>query len=340
MERRFIILTQKGQAECRREPFAWDAQSLKPNEAVIQTSLSLISAGTELSRVYAIKQGFQYPVYPGYTSIGTVLAKGSKLSGIEVNDRVFYAGPHASINRIAHQGTTQGAKIMKIDPRLSDKQACLIQMGLIAMNAVTACTGKLTDTVCVYGLGAIGLIAALLLQKEGMRVLALDPVAFRCRQAEKLGLKETFDGPANQQGQWVKEKTQGRGADISVDASGISSVIVEAIDAAARHGQIILLGSPRAPYTADITPLLNAIHMKMLTVNGAFNELNPFSTTEGTRRSVLRDFETVQRLILDNTLDAEKLISQIIAPDQIMEAYHGLMYEKDRWLSVAIDWSR
>ena len=338
MQRKSIVLTGKAQAECQCEEFQFDAAELKANEAIIKTSMSLISAGTELSRVYAIKQGFSYPVYPGYSAIGTILAKGQGLTHLNVGDRVFYSGPHASINRFSHVGTTQGDKIMKIDNRLSDKQACLIPLGLIAMNVITACDGKLTDTAAVYGLGTIGILTALLLKQSGFRVLALDPVASRCEEARALGLDEVFSCSPQEQVEKVKQLTQGRGSDISVDASGISPAVVNAILGTAKHGQVILLGSPRASYSCDITPVLNAIHMKMLNVKGAFNELNPFPVTDGLRRNVLRDFETVERLILNDVFDAEKLISHVIKPGQIMEAYHGLMYKKEDWHCVVIDW--
>ena len=340
MERRYVILTAKGEGGIAREDFFVQAEELLENEAVIETSMSLISAGTELSRVFAIKQGFSYPVYPGYTSIGTVRMKGSGLPGIEIGDRVFYAGPHASINRYRHVGTTQGDKIMKIDPRLSDKQACLIQMGLIAMNAVTACSGKITDTAAVYGLGTIGIVAALLLKKSGLRVICFDPVSSRCESARSLGLTDCYDVAPDQQVETLKSLTNGRGSDISLDVSGISAAIANAVYGSAKHGQVILLGSPRASFTTDITPIFNAIHMKMLDVKGAFNELNPYGSTDGTRRSVLRDFDTVQNLILDGTLDADKLISHIIAPEEVMTAYHGLMYDRETWHCAAIDWSK
>jgi len=340
MERRFVILTAKGEGGIASEPFFCRSEDLAANEAVIETGMSLISAGTELSRVFAIKQGFSYPVYPGYTAVGTVQMKGSGLPDIEIGDRVFYAGPHASINRYRHIGTTQGDKILKIDPRLSDKQACLIQMGLIAMNAVTACNGKITDTAAVYGLGTIGIVAALLLQKAGMRVICFDPVSSRCESARSLGLPECYDVAPEQQVETLRSLTNGRGSDVSVDVSGISAAIANAVFGSAKHGQVILLGSPRASFTTDVTPIFNAIHMKMLDVKGAFNELNPYGTTDGTRRSVLRDFETVQQLILDGTLDADKLISHVIAPEEVMTAYHGLMYEREIWHCAAIDWTR
>ncbi len=340
MIRNYIIIDEKASARCASEPFEIQESDLKDNEAIIETTMTMISAGTELSRVYAIKQGFSYPVFPGYTAVGKIIAKGKGLTDLEVNDRVFYSGPHASINRYKHVGTTQGSKIMKIDSRLSDKQACLIQMGLIAMNAVTACSGKLTDTVAVYGLGTIGLVTALLLQKEGMRVIAFDPVESRCQEAREAGVLEVSSVAPDKQVETLMSMTHNKGSDISVDVSGISSAIVNAVLGSAKHGQVILLGSPRAPFTTDITPVLNAIHMKMLEVKGAFNELNPYPTTDGTRRSVLRDFDAVQRLILDKTLDADKIISHTITPDQIMDAYHGLMYEKEKWHCVVIDWTK
>lgn len=65
--------------------------------------------------------------------------------------------------------------------------------------------------------------------------------------------------------------------------------------------------------------------------------MNPFPVTDGLPRSAA-GFETVQRLILNGVFDAEKLISHVIKPDQIMEAYQGLMFEKETWHCVAIDW--
>lgn len=339
MERRFVILTGKAQAEIQSEEFDLN-QPLKENEAIIETTTTMISAGTELSRVYAIKQGFSYPVFPGYTCVGKVLKKGSGLTHFEVGDRVFYSGPHASINKYAHVGTTQGAKIMKIDDRLTDKQACMIQMGLIAMNAIKACTGNLNDTVAVFGLGTIGIVAALMLQKQGMRVICFDPVESRCQEAKNAGLKECFSTAAEKQVEVLKELTGGKGAEITVDVSGISPAVINAILGCAKYGQVILLGSPRASFTCDITPVLNAIHMKMLDVKGAFNQLDAFPETDGTRSNVLRNFNTVQRLLLDGTIDADKLISHTIKPEEIMTAYHGLMHEKDLWHCAVIDWTK
>ena len=68
MESKYVELTEKGKSRLASEEI--DTSNLKPNEAVIKASYSMISAGTELSRAFAIKKGFSYPVRPGYSTVG------------------------------------------------------------------------------------------------------------------------------------------------------------------------------------------------------------------------------------------------------------------------------
>ena len=75
---RTIIIPAKGRAEVIEEEL--DTTNLQPNEAIIQAEATMISAGTELSRVFEIKKGFSYPVRPGYSPGGKVLAKGEGLT--------------------------------------------------------------------------------------------------------------------------------------------------------------------------------------------------------------------------------------------------------------------
>ena len=42
-----------------------DADNLKPTECLIETYVSYISPGTELSRVFGLKKGAVYPMQPG-----------------------------------------------------------------------------------------------------------------------------------------------------------------------------------------------------------------------------------------------------------------------------------
>jgi len=333
---RTVIIPAKGRAEVVEEEL--DTSHLQPNEAIIQAEASMISAGTELSRVFEIKKGFSYPVRPGYSAVGKVLAKGDGLTDLQVGDRVFYTGPHASICRFSRGNRTQGPMIFKLPEGIGPQEGSLITLALVAISGVNSVEVRLGDRIGVFGMGMIGLLAALMLKKLGAEVVAIDPVVERCAQAQQMGITQIVDCPAEKQLAQIQARFGG--LDAAVDVTGSARAIETAVLACKKYGQVTLLGTPRAACTLDVTPMLNAIHMRMLRVIGAFNSLEPVFESEGMRMNVARDFETVCGMILSRELPVSRLISHVIAPKEAERAYHGLMFEPDLYHCVVIDWSK
>ena len=67
-------------------------EHLSPTECLLETHVSFISAGTELSRVFGLKKGAAYPAYPGYCSVGKLLKKGEDIYQAEEGDIVLFSG--------------------------------------------------------------------------------------------------------------------------------------------------------------------------------------------------------------------------------------------------------
>lgn len=310
---------------------------LKPHECLIETNVSMISPGTELSRAFGLKQGASYPVYPGYCSVGIVQAVGSSVTACAVGDRVLFSGPHASL-QVYDNTRSDGGVLYRLDPRLSDEEGAFLMMGWIAMNGILHADVKLTDTVAIYGLGNLGLVLALLYKSMGVKVIGLDPVKERAQTARRAGLVHIVDEAPSQQVPAVMALTNGKGADIVVDATGMSAAIVNAIASAAKHGQVILLGSPREAYVTDITPTLNAIHMKLLKVIGALNRGFPYDEQPGSRLSIHKGLDTLSELLINKTLDIDWFITHRIAPRDIWSAYDALMNDKAHTQGVIIRW--
>ncbi|MCL9775651.1 zinc-dependent alcohol dehydrogenase [Vibrio methylphosphonaticus] len=316
-----------------------DDSNLKSNEAIIKNEMSLISAGTELSRVYGIKKGVEYPLYTGYISVGEVVEKGDDLSGIEVGDRVMFNGPHKQFQRFEHNGRNLEL-ILKVDPELTLEQAALVYLASISMNGVAIADIKLGDTAAVFGLGTIGLITAKLLQLAGAKVIAIDPVASRTEDAKKIGIQHVVSCAPEHQESEVMALTNGRGVDIAIDVAGVSPAIETAVNCAAFNGQVILSGSPRAEHQGNVTAILNRIHMRMLTVKGAYNGLYPFYEQEGSRMCVERNMQYIVDCLKDGRLKAEDYISHILSPRDAMQGYQGLMEDRDNYKCVAFDWTQ
>ena len=333
MKSYFVELTDIGKSHLNNEKINTD--DLQDNEAIIKSEYSLISAGTELSRAFALKQGFKYPVRPGYSTVGKIIAKGKDIKA-DIGDRVFASSPHASITRWSNTAKTQGAHVYKLPEGIDPKEATSINLGLVALQGVNMSQIKLGYKVGIFGLGNIGIMAGLMYQKLGCKVVSFDVVENRCVLAEKMGLKNTCSRDYET---FIDSFTDNEGFDITVDVTGLSSVIIDCVKYTRRYGQVILLGSPRQAYETDVTPLLSNIHMKNLQVIGAFNQSAPVNPVEGSNNSVERNFAIVCDLIMNKDIDVSKLISKVIDPKDCQQAYYDLMYNKDKVNCIIFDWN-
>lgn len=333
MEVKSIIVN--GVDDVRVTPEIIDESSLKPHETFIENYYSHISPGTELSRVYGYKKGAVYPCKIGYCSVGKVLAKGSDITHIDVGDFVLYSGNHSSYH-IYDPKKSDGGILYKLDPRLPLDQAVCLVMCWIAMNGIMCVDVKLPDTVAIFGLGVLGQVLSILYHEAGVKVIGIDPLNNRSKYLPLDLLIDSTETAVKQ----VMDYTSGIGVGIAVDASGTSQGICAAVDVARKNGQVVLLGSPRVSYETDITPTLNAIHMKTLVVRGALCRLFPFNEKEGSYYNIKESLDYLAELILNKTIDTSKIISHVIKVEDCKEAYHGLMYDKNNYIGVIIDWKK
>ena len=333
MKSYFVELTDVGRSRVGCEEINTD--DLLDNEAIIESEYSLISAGTELSRAFALKKGFKYPVRPGYSTVGRIIAKGSGIKA-EVGDRVFASCPHASLVRFSDTDMVQNSHILKLPEGIDPLEATIVNLGLVAMQGVNLSEVKIGYKVAVFGLGNIGILTALMYQKLGAEVTGFDVVENRCALAKDMGVKYTC---SNDYETYTKQFTDGQGFDICVDVTGLSAVIIDCAKYTRRYGQLILLGSPRQSYECDVTPLLSDIHMKNLKVIGAFNQTAPVNAVEGSNDSMMNNFSNVCRMIMDKEIDVSKLISKVIDPKDCEKAYYDLMYNKDSVNCIIFDWN-
>lgn len=313
-----------------------DTSDLKDNEAIIKANYSMISAGTELSRAFALKKGFKYPVRPGYCMVGTILEKGKDIKA-EVGDKVFVNAPHASLVRYSSGNNPQGPLIIKLPEGVNEMDATAINLLLVAIQGVNLTDVKLGNTVGVFGLGNIGILTALMYKKLGCKVIGLDLVEKRCELAKQMGVEYTISS-TNQKEELAK-LLDNKGLDIAVDVTGISESIISAIDNTKAYGQVLLLGSPRVSHETDVMPIFSNIHMKNLKVIGGFNKTTPVDCAPGSNNSLLNNFATVCDLIKNKDIDISKLISEVIDPKECQQAYYDLMYNKDKVNCVIFDWN-
>ena len=322
-----------------------DLDALTPQAVVVEAETTVISSGTELSIYSALAPGVHnpdswnaYPYRPGYGLVGRVLAVGEDVNRVEVGDRVFCFGQHAS-HQIYNMASGKPVRsIFKVDEDLAAEQLVMLRMAMVAYHApqITQCNPG--DTVAVFGLGIVGNMAAQLYRQAGLNVIGIDPVKSRCDIARSVGIETVVDVAPEYQLEAIHDLTNGQGAQVCVEAVGHSAIINASIAACADFGQVILLGSPRAPYEANMTEAFRHIHLRWLTVRGALEWRLPAYDGLGIPHSVESNLRRLIYSLRHQQLNVDAVTSHIIKPSELPTAYDGLLNHKENYLGIVIDW--
>lgn len=344
MEAIYAVIPDERVVKIEREQL--DPTKLASHEILVKADTTVVSAGTELANFTALSPGVwipgswnAYPWRPGYGLIGKVVAVGSQEGEFYEGQRIFCFGKHASHQRYDASGEKPYTSAFPFDHDLPPTMAIMARMALIGLTAPQMTQFEAGDTVAVFGLGLVGNFAAQFYQLAGARVIGLDLVPERCEVARQVGIDTVIDVPQGEQLTVLSELT-GEGVQVAVDAVGHAAVIGKCVEACAPFGQIILLGSPREALEMNITQLLRPIHHRWLALRGALEwRLPPFPTPD-VKYSIAENLQMILDHIQRNEIKVEPLISHVIEPAELPEAYKGLLEEKDTYLGVVVDWTK
>jgi len=104
----------------------------------------------------------------------------------------------------------------------------------------------LGDTVLVLGTGPVGLSAVALARMSGaLRVLAIGAPALRVEAARAMGADDVLDlerATPEERHAWVLERTEGRGADVTIEAAGTPEAAVQAMRFTRDAGRVVIVG--------------------------------------------------------------------------------------------------
>jgi L-iditol 2-dehydrogenase len=100
------------------------------------------------------------------------------------------------------------------------------------------------QTVAIFGSGPIGMMMAQLVQIYGSTPLLIDVDHRKVDFARKLGFENVFTGSSQDAVQFVKDKTDGLGADICLEGAGFVSALENCLYSVKSFGRIVAMGNP------------------------------------------------------------------------------------------------
>ncbi len=208
--------------------------------------------------------------------------------------------------------------VVPVPDGLDPVKVTFARMAAVSMAASRASDAELGDFVAVIGLGLVGNLSAQLFGLAGCEVIGIDPSARRREQALACGVPHVI-APGPEMKAQVAAITEGRMCAAVIEATGLSSVAIEsAPQLAARFGEIVLLGSPRAPHVADVTPFLSGLHLcnAETTVKGALEWRYPLLADPSgfCKHSIENNVRQLLRMMSHGKLNTAPLLTHLVSP--------------------------
>ncbi len=328
-----VVFTGVRQVEMPAQP----RPAFGQDEILVRTERSLISPGTEMALYEGTHSALhdpeilfaKYPHRPGYAALGRVEACGSAVRELKPGDRVFFLGRHETWS------VWKPAQAIWL-PAAGDLTDGQILLGRLVQIAATAslCFRGSPERVVVLGAGLIGLLAAQVLQAQGVPAVAVQDVnAARLALAVRCGIARCVQGI----GVDLRPALEALGAepDAIVEATGVPALVPAALAAVRRRGDVVLLGSPRGSIEIDLYKL---VHRKGVALVGAHEAMIPDRAAPGlpSRQALL---EQALQWLRASEIRIDGLVTDVVRPEALPAVYERISRDKTNTLGVIVDWT-
>ncbi len=315
----------------------------KPGQVLCRVGAAGI-CGSDLHGYRAAKAGrprppwMPYPhVAPGHELAGTVVALGEGVTGLREGDRVGIeplvgcgecewcrTGMYHICPKLEHIGGARPGGFAEYTLAPQDKcfvlpdhvgfdEASTLDCAAVAVHALHRVPVRPSDTVAVYGTGAIGLYTAAVARALGAKqvIVVGGRREMPLRVAREMGAHNTVNSSQQDPVQAIKDLTNGKGADVVFESVGGGANTFASCLASVRTGGTVgLVASYSAPQTIETWPLLR-------------QELSLVWVWSYAMWGPEPEYKTALDMLVDGRINAKPIITHHFPLDQIADAFEA-----------------
>jgi predicted dehydrogenase/threonine dehydrogenase-like Zn-dependent dehydrogenase len=330
---------------------------------LIQTSISLISAGTErmlvgfgkasyldkarqqpdkvkmvlekvatdglMTTIEAVQSKLAQPLPLGYCNVGVVAEVGANVEGFQVGDRVVSNGPHADVVKVSRN------LCARIPEGVGDEAASFVVVASIGLQGMRLAQPTLGEAFVVTGAGLIGLLTVQLLRAQGCRVLAIDFDESKLALARQFGAQTCNPGAGEDPVAAGMALSRGQGVDgVIITASTQSSdPVTQAARMSRKRGRIVLVGVTglelnRADFYEKELSFQVSCSYGPGRYDPSYEEKGQDYPLGFVRWTEQRNFEAVLDMLASGQLNVAPLITHRFAFEDAPQAYAALTADK------------
>jgi threonine dehydrogenase-like Zn-dependent dehydrogenase len=303
-----------------------DVPKLTDTGVLIRAERTLISRGSEVWRRYVRTEAIE-PRRMGYSLAGTVVEVGAAVEGFSPGDRVAATAPHAEYVAVDTADSGLRPAAVPVPERLSSEAATFWPLAVSSVLWVWEADLKDGDTIVIVGQGLVGsLVAQVALANGHGRVIVVDALPMRCELARELGAHDVVDASAEDPVQAVMRLTDGKGAEVVVEAVGGRAGVGafnQAQDMVAEQGLLQVIGL----YEGEPLSLDSSKIQRRRLVGGY---LDRGRRAEGSARAL--------KLLASGTIHAERMITHRFPFSDAAVAFDLLYNRLGEAMAVLLVW--
>lgn len=279
----------------------------------------------------------------GYSLSGVVIGVGEGVTEFKAGDRVAAAG--AGVANHAEYVDVPVNLATNMPDNLGFCEASTVALGSIAMQGVRRAGLKLGEFAVVVGTGILGLLSVQMLRVSGVRVAAVDLKDERLQIASECGAEVLINPAIDEAVKKITNWSNGFGADavIFTAATESSESLSHSFQMCRKKGRVVLVGvsgmniKREDMYSKELDLLMSTSYGPgRYDKNYEENGLDyPYAYVRWTEK---RNMSEYLRLLSQNLIKIDKLISAVYPIEKVTEAFQSLTSSDNRPLLVILDY--
>lgn len=330
MKTKTIVFTKPETVEVQHR----ETKKVENNLVMVKMEYTVISGGTERACLMAMDNTIKtFPMVLGYCGVGYVTEIGNDVQNIKVGDRVLvYHGMHTEYNVVPESDVTKVE-----DGDIDSLEAAFVVIASMGLGGVRKLELELGESAMVMGLGLLGIFSVQFLRLSGANPLIVADLNPKRRElALKLGADYALDPSDTDFVSKVKEITKGKGVNATVEVTGISVAMKQALECASWMGRISLLGCTRVSDCG--VDYYQQVHKPGIKLIGAHNFVRPKVESYPHHWTHHDDCRAILDMISTGRIDVKSIVSRVVKPEMASEIYKELCESKEFPMGTVFDW--
>jgi L-iditol 2-dehydrogenase len=246
-----------------------DVPTPKPKKGeVLMKIMASGICGSDIPRVF-VKGTYHFPTIPGHEFAGQVIEAGEGVDKALIGKKaaVFplvpcmrceacQIGEYAQCSSYNYFGSRCNGgfaqyisvpvwNLVVIPDSLSYEEAAMAEPLAVAIHALRRAGIVMGDQIAIFGSGPIGLMLGQWSLAWGAdKVMLIDIESDKIAFAKRAGFKYVWNSNDGDPADWIKDITNGRGADITVEGAGASDTLEQCLKSTRPFGKVVAMGNP------------------------------------------------------------------------------------------------